>query len=439
MRRLFFGLILAWTAGMCACKGESPSGDEPRSARSIAPGVSMLLSRDAGATPEVLRAHRQSTGSGDEAIGLQWTIQPPELQVYRATAVHLRVDQLPDGHPEATCQWTFGDGTPSQTGCRISHTYHGGQADQVVSLTLTDGDWTWKTSRPVRLERLPVVQGLLGDEAPRMDGIPQRPAGAGSKLRFAVIADSATPGGVSPEAARGIQQLVSEVKPDLVFHLGGLATPGDDGGFQQSIQGIQGPLDKAGIPWVPALSPAEMKLKESLPAPDLRFVDKEGFPRRYSFTREGAFFLVLSTGERGVKEEDIAWMRTQLSNASVYEARYVFSPLPLHKFGDKHVGSLNKRFRLYELFLRARVTGLFSASYRVYFKGRYGALPVVSVGPLAPPGSSLAGHDFSQPSSLVVVDQHKGIPVRIFGVQGPEFDRPVDESTLPEAVEVYTR
>jgi len=270
-----------------------------------------------------------------------------------------------------------------------------------------------------------------------MDGIPQRPAGSGSKLRFAVISGGGSEAGAPSDASRAVQQLIGEVKPDLVFHLGGIST--SQGGYGPTTKGIRAPLEAANIPWLPALSPGDLKSEERLTAPDLRFVDREGYPRRYSFTREGAFFLVLATGEDGVREEDITWLRTQLSSASVYEARYVFSPLPLHKFSDKHVGSLNKRFRLYELFLRARVTALFSASYGVYFKGRYGALPVVSVGSLAPPGGSLAGHDFSQPTSLVVVDQHKGIPVAIFGVQGPDFDRPLDETMLPEAVEVYTR
>ena len=41
------------------------------------------------------------------------------------------------------------------------------------------------------------------------------------------------------------------------------------------------------------------------------------------------------------------------------------------------------RFRLYELFLRARVTAVISAGYRVFFEGRYGALPVISVGTLS--------------------------------------------------------
>ena len=440
LRRIVFGLILAWTTGLLACQGESPEGFGERSVHSLAPVAQTWLDRGPRGVPEALRNHRESTGSGDDAIGLRWSVQPPELQVYRATAVHLRVDKFPEGHPSSTCVWTFGDGTHPQSGCRISHTYHGGQADQVVTLSLEDGDWKWTTSRPVRLERLPVVRGLVGDTAPTVDGIPGRPSGEGAKLRFALISGGVTPSGLSVEARRATQELISEVKPDLVLHLGGLASieppPAD---FKHISDGIGGPLSRAKIPWAPALSPADLKVGAALPTPDLRFVDREGYPRRYTFTQEGAFFVVISTGEDGVQEDDIAWMRAQLSSASVYDARYVVSPLPLHKFGDKHLGSLNKRFRLYELFLRARVTALFSASYRVYFKGRYGALPVVSVGDLAPPGGSLAGQDFAQPVSMVVVDQHKGVPARIFAIDGPGFDRQMDEETLPEAVEVYTR
>ena len=81
----------------------------------------------------------------------------------------------------------------------------------------------------------------------------------------------------------------------------------------------------------------------------------------------------------------------------------------------------------------------YGPGYRVYFKGRYGALPVISVGPLARPGGILAGTDFAQPPSFVVIDLAQGVPERVFAVEGPAFDRRFDESLLPETVEVYTR
>ena len=112
LRRVLTGLVLAWTMGVCGCQGDPPDGGQETSARSLEPGVSAWMNRGADATPAALRSHRASTGSGDDAIGLKWSVEPPELQVYRATAVHLRVAQLPEGHADATCTWSFGDGTP---------------------------------------------------------------------------------------------------------------------------------------------------------------------------------------------------------------------------------------------------------------------------------------------------------------------------------------
>ena len=401
----------------------------------LAPNLAETVGISPESAPAVIRQARPE-GGGDQAIGLQWTVQPSELQVYRATAVHLRVDQMPASQPNATCLWSFGDGTPSQTGCRISHTYHGGQADQVVTLKLTDGDWTWTTSRPLRLERLPVVKGLLGEETDEAAGLPAPPTEGETNLRIGLV--------TGPADGPALEQLLGPLKPGLVIHLGGLVEGEEPPSFDRVLREVAKPLREASIPWVPALSPGDLKALGSagtaeIPAPGIRLLDGENFPRRYSFTYRGAFFLVLSSGGDGVLEDEISWMRDQLSAAGIYAARYVVSPLPLHKFTDQHQGSLNKRFRLYELFLRGRVTAFFSGAYRVYFRGRYGALPVVSVGSMKGPGGTLSGQDFSQKSSLVLIDQVDGVPIRITAAEGPSFDRPMDPSTLPEAVEVYTR
>ena len=149
--------------------------------------------------------------------------------------------------------------------------------------------------------------------------------------------------------------------------------------------------------------------------------------------------VISGRGEKGIDENTLRWVRKQLARAQVYDARFVFSYLPLHKFSDAHVGSLAQKLRLYELFLRGRVNTLFSAGYRVYFKGRYGTLPVVSVGALSGPGGKLAGTTLEQPPSFAVVDVIKGVPKRVFAVEGPSYTRPISESRLPLAVEVYSR
>ncbi len=446
-RLLLLATLLALVAGtagalMFSCQGDMDDVP-PLEGVALTAGVEQLVATEAPSSPAVL-ADREApeVQDPDASIGLAWAFDPPILQVYRSTAVHFRLDTAPDGHPTASCSWNFGDGSPAEKGCNASHTFHGGQADQVVTLILDDGDWTWRSTRTVPLERLEVVDGLLDDlAAGGVDGLPARPEPSPTSFRFAVLADTAASGGVPSDVKAGVGALQKHLIPDLVVHAGGVVVDGGgDAGWDLAKDAILGPLSDldAGVAW--AMSPTDLDEGAQVKQAPLQMIDARFYPERYTFTQKGAFFLVLSASERdGVSEETIHWIRDELSKARVYEARYVVSYLPLHKFTDEHLGTLDKKFRLYELFLRARVTTLFSAGYRVYFKGRYGALPVVSVGALAGAGGQLAGSDFAQPSSLVVVDQIDGVPERVFAVEGPTFDRALDETLLPDTVEVYTR
>jgi hypothetical protein len=400
---------------------------------------------DGHATPAAIRAAypastRTERSDSDRGIGLTWTVAPNQLQVFRSTAIHLRIDTPPKDHTGAVCSWNFGDGSPVIDGCTVSHTYHGGRADQLVTLTLTDGDWRWTSARTVPLERLTVTKGVTGKSAPDA-GLPAAPSPAETSMRFAIIADTAAQGGVPASVTAGLESLVERVTPDLVIHAGGMATsdstPDDRTKQRTQLNKLLGAND-ARIAW--GRSPIDRRVGAELGRPNVQMIDERHYPDRYSFTFNGAYFLVVSAGgTQGVDESVIKWMREELSKAGIYDARYVVSYLPLHKFGGEHIGSLDKRFRLYELFLRARVTSFFSAGYRVYFSGHYGALPIVSVGALAGPGGTLAGSDFAQPNSYVVVDQVDGAKKRVFAVRGPTFDAQIDEAMLPDNVEVYTR
>jgi hypothetical protein len=428
---------------LSACDGETVEM-EARSGKGLGAVVSDLI-MDGHATPAAVRVHTSNEVEGadndsDRGIGLVWTAEPPELQVFRSTAVHFRVTTAPSDHPEATCTWNFGDGSPITEGCTVSHTFHGGRADQVVTLTLDDADWQWTSTRTIALERLAVVHGLEGDGGPTQ-GLPDRPTPAETTFRFALIADTAAQGGVPSSVEAGLTSLKDRVMPELVIHSGGLVTAADSREeIQQAHTRIGSRLQTGDTTVAWALSPTDRSAKVVLDKPGVQMVDDRFYPERYSFTYKGVYFLMVSAGgPEGVEESTIHWMRDELSKAGIYDARYVVSYLPLHKFGDEHVGSLDKRFRLYELFLRARVTALFSAGYRVYFNGHYGALPIVSVGALAGSGGSLSGSDFAQPNSFVVVDQVGGARERIFAVEGPAFESTLDEGLLPESVEVYTR
>jgi hypothetical protein len=434
-------LAVALAAG-CGADGPAAAPDltgaalsplDPRAADADAPALVLARRAAKGRAPDAAE-------SADARIGLNWSWDPPTLRVYQSTAVHLRLDTAPVGHEVASCSWNFGDGSPSEEGCNVSHTFHGGQADQVVTLTLHDGEWEWRSTRTIALERLEVVEGLVDADA-EAGGMPPRPKPGPTSFRFALVADSAADGGVPASVKAAVASLKGTVQPELVVHVGGVvAKGGGDAAWDEARDSLATPLTQAGIKVAWSMGPVDAEEGSRVRRPELQILDGRLYPERYTFTYKGAFFLVFSsTDAEGVAEETLKWMREELAKARVYEARYVVSYLPLHKFSDAHVGSLDKKFRLYELFLRARVTALFTGAYRVYFKGRYGALPVVSVGALAGQGGALSGSDFRQPPSLVVVDQIKGVPERILAVEGPDYLRPLDEGLLPDTVEVYTR
>jgi hypothetical protein len=383
-----------------------------------------------------VEAHRKPTEDGQ--AGVAWSFEPAVLQVFRSTSMQLRVDRKPSDHPQATCAWNFGDGSPVAEGCSVEHTFLGGQADQVVTLTLTEGDWSWNGTRTVPLERLEVVEGLAEEATSGSSDLPEPPSGA-SSFRLALIADTAAEGGPPEGVARGITALTNQIRPELVIHLGGAVAKGSgDAGWDQVRTAIGEPLAARQIPLAWAMSPTDLAEGARVKRPDLQLVDGRLYPERYSFTFKGAFFAVFAVHDKGVSEDTLGWLRGELEKARVYEARFAVSYFPLNKLTEAHLGSLDQRFRFYELFLRGRVTAHLTAGYRVYFKGRYGAMPVVSVGTLAAPGGTLSGTDFAQPASLVVIDLVKGVPERILAVEGPGFERTFDEGRLPATVEVYT-
>ncbi len=378
-----------------------------------------------------------------QQAGLYWSFEPSALQVLRSTAVHLRVDAFPDGRAGAGCRWRFGDGTPATEGCEISHTFHGGHADQPVTLTVTDGPWSLTSTRVIPLERLPVTPLPGSTAAERQAGageIPAPPKAGPTSFRLAFVADTAGAEGEVIQAR--VAALTARVAPQLVVHVGGVVgAGGGDAAWDRARDFVDRPLRGAKTPVAWAMSPTDLSEGARVRRPTLALLDGSAYPERYTFSFKGVFFMVVASDpEDGLTDDDIAWMRASLAEAQIYASRIVVSHLPLHQLTEGGgAGVLRQKFRVYELLLRARVTALVSAGQGVYFTGRYGALPVVSVGPLGAAGRRLSGHDFPQPRSFAVMDLVDGVPARVFAVAGPGFDRTLDEAYLPESVEVYVR
>ena len=372
---------------------------------------------------------------------------PAVLRVYRATPVELSATPpaaIPaDTWRNARCRWSFGDGSPPQEGCVISHIFARGTSDERVGVTVQLGETTWETSRIVPLERLPVSSGTPASAELGADGVPAPPADGPTSFRMVFVAATGFDDVDWGPVLAGVRQL----KPGLVVHAGPVVPEGSEGldGWERVREGFAEPLRRDGVPVVWALAPSDLTGEAMVRRPaaglvgdDLELAPGSTFPERYALAFRGVFIAVVTGAEQS--KEHIEWLRTRLSEAQVYESRVVVSHLPLHPFSARSGALLAPKVKLYELFLRERVSLLASAGHAVFFDGRYGALPVLSVGRVAGPPEALAGHDVPQAPTLAVVDVEGGQLVRTFALER-EADawRLLDPGYLPETVEVYTR
>jgi hypothetical protein len=439
------GILGAVIARSCSDDGQEPQGVVATEDKSPQPKGSPAETDGLRTSPSVTDLEREKTDAKlrledrhrEVRLGLSWTFEPKTLRVYQSTDVRLKVEAKPSGHEDARCEWLL-EGT-SKSGCEVLHTFDGGLADARVRLRLSDGDWTHEANRIIPLEKLEVVEGL-GRDTVASGQIPDPKSGERS-FRFAVISDSAAQGGVPADVRSAVTSLTDVVHPELVFHLGGIVAPGEgDLGWDTVNESLASPLRRAGIKTFWSMSPADGKEGARVRRPDFELIDGKDYPYRYTFSYKGAFFLCFSIdSSEGADDRTLRWLKAALEKAKIYNTRFVMTYLPLNKFTEKHVGSHKKKMRLYEILLRGRVTALFSGAYRVYFKGRYGVLDVLSTGALASPGSKLSGTKLAQKSSFTVVDVDKGSMKHAFAVEGPGYNQLMDENTLPDSVEVYTR
>ncbi len=385
-----------------------------------------------------------------EANSLRIVHDPEVLQVYRSTRVQLEVD-LPDDHRAASCVWSFADAEPdpdapptSPGACIVEHTFIGGAADERVSVVVTDGAWSKTLVKILPLERLPVSTRPVEPDA--AGDLPTKPTGQGA-FRLVVIADTAD---APAERLNALARRIVAIDSDLVIHLGGHANDGES--WNRLRESLSEGLRAANIPLLSAVSPSDLAFGPEVRRPlgtngeQLDLQHAEQFPDRWTFSHQGVFFAFTSGADQTSASLD--WLRDRLAEAQVYESRIVLSYLPLHPFGE-HMPegpgphTIGPKFKVYELLLRARTTAFFSAGHHVYFKGRYGALPVVSVASPSTSGAHLLGNDTPQAASIVVMDIARGLPQRVFALvdapDGSPFSALLDEAYLPETVEVYTR
>lgn len=423
--------LVLWTA--CGSKEPAPDTAPPVVADThVEPDTTPSVDTQDTAVPDVVRL--------DAAVFVIESV-PSELMVYRSTPVRLSIKpNTGELSSDLECRWRMGDGTPDIAGCEVEHVFLGGSADARVAVSLTLGGEEISLTRILPLERLEVSGKLAPAEADALPPAPETSRG----FRAVFVSSTAT---LDASALGLLADSVAALTPLLVIHMGGVADPNDSSSWTAFREGFVERLRSRGITLLVAPSPSDLdgaEVRKPLDArgDPLELIDDQGFPGRYALSFRGVFFAVISGADQEAGSiSGLKWLKARLAEAQVYESRVVLSHLPLHPFSASGTRELiGPRFKLYELLHRGRVTALVSAGHPAFFKGRYGALPVLSVGSAAS-GGTLLGHDHEQPASIAVVDFEDGVPARVFALVPRDgvFQELFDETRLPETVEVYTR
>ncbi len=436
-------LALALVATALGCGKDHPVVD--LDATASAPGT-LQLPRDlpvaaAPAEPAAATDKSQPAARDDaEAQGLVWRAIPASLRIWRDTEVSLKVQGLPVGRnaDSVRCRWSIKGAAEDLIGCSVKHTFVRSAADAEVKLTVTDGDWSLSSTRPLPLDSLSVTVDAPEPTADVGLAIPNARKPTATSFRLLLLADS---DGDPAQAQRATQTLLERTQPTLGIHVGGLvAAGGGDKAWDGSREAIARSFEAAKVPIVYAMSPTDLQEGARVRRPDITMLDARDYPARYSFSFKNSFFAVISSKpDGGLSEDELTWLTDSLAKAHAFDGRFVVSYHPLSRFTDAGRAVLQPKFRVYELLLRAQATAFISAGERAYFHGRYGALSAISVGPISGEGVRLLGGEFAQPASATVVDVAAGVPRRVFAVVGPDFSQRLDEVNLPEAVEVYTK
>ena len=273
-------------------------------------------------------------------------------------------------------------------------------------------------------------------------------------LRFVVISDSNDRYGKVYQGMGvddAIEAIVHHIRPDFVIHNGDMIAGQLHNLSREEIVAmwkgyhnqVTYQLMSNGIPLVPVTGnhdadprfvDREVYLKEwTRPSfkPDLDYLDDGNYPFFYAFSHGESAFIILDAPTGRVSPEQLSWLNTVLQDTQLFSYRFVFSHVPFAKFIERSYGELQPRDALYDLFIKYKVTLLFSGHYEIYYRGRFRDLDIVSTGQLSHTCRVPLGQKECQGMSIVVVEVRPNQPPVVIGLTEPDFLTVFDEDDLP--------
>lgn len=255
-----------------------------------------------------------------------------------------------------------------------------------------------------------------------------------------------------PALTRSVERVLGDWKPDLVISAGDLIA-----GQKASLtdaqvramwaafdQSVRGPLAQAGIPFAFTLGNHDAGLARDRTeaarywqghAPALTYVDRSGFPFRYSFRLGELFFAVLDASGPNVDAAQRRWLAAQLATPQARAARFrlVLGHLPLSGLsaGKNKPGEvISEAAALREVMERGDVTAYISGHHAAAYAGRLGGLNVLASGGIG--GRDYVGFPGTARSTVTVLDvEQGGLRLTLYDA---ETGREVPLSSLPPRI-----
>ncbi|MEZ4339247.1 MAG: metallophosphoesterase [Sandaracinaceae bacterium] len=297
------------------------------------------------------------------------------------------------------------------------------------------------------------LAGCASEAARPPPEAPAIPAAArGEVLRVVVVSDLNGAYGdtrYGPPVHAAVSRVV-DLRPDLVLSTGDMVAGQRRGldyaamwaGFHDAVSD---PLEAAAIPF--AISPgnhdasgyriyaAEREAYASAwqdrRPKDIRFVDDEHYPFRYSFVAGPAFFVALDATTIGpLDEAQMRWLDAQLA-AAPRDVRVVFGHVPLYPFTvgreEEYVGDT-----ALEALLRRHEVQLFvSGHHHAYYPGHRGPLRLVSMACLGGGPRPLIGTEERSARAILGFEVTEDGVRALDAYGGDGFDVRIDRAGLP--------
>ncbi len=284
------------------------------------------------------------------------------------------------------------------------------------------------------------------------DAVAVDAAPSSATLRIAVLSDlNGSYGSTTYESTvhNAVRAIVERAKPDLVLITGDMVAGQQSGldykamwtGFHAAVTT---PLTSAGIPV--AVTPgnhdasgyggfaaerAEFVAQWKAREPKVTFVDKSGYPLRYSFVHKGAFFVSLDATTVGpLSAEQRTWVDAQLA-AAPQKIKIAYGHLPIHPVAEGRETEVTNDLELEKIFARRGLTMLISGHHHAYYPGAAGGVRQIVMSCTGAGPRALINTTAISDKGFLRVDIADDKVTAVDAYEAPGFDVTTKRSTLP--------